>query len=322
MVVSPRKRILQTNIETRSNTPLEKAKSRGLPQPFRNYKFYLDIRAKTPSSLLSEIKNLGGQIEECLSKEVTHVISDTPESKFPTSHSSLGPPSPWTPSQTPSPATSTSAVDSEKRRCPTAPPSRAEAILAKVRNSSAKLINSGAVLETAKRLNCQIWSLSKTLQWLEKFRAKYGSSRSSRKPVEARVERKALISPSIKLENEANNTRPVHQELRAWPELRFDGRPGSSPYSTPSNSRHKNKKLSKRLDKDKEETPKKVTKNEEKQSTSTQKKKASGFCEICNLNFSDLEKHLVTSQHQQFIADQLNWTEVDELVSDWSWAEL
>jgi len=56
MVVSPRKRILQTNIETRSNTPLEKGKSRGLPQPFRNYKFYLDIRGKTPPSLLSEIK--------------------------------------------------------------------------------------------------------------------------------------------------------------------------------------------------------------------------------------------------------------------------
>ena len=265
------------------------------------------------------------QIEECLSREVTHVISDTPESKFPTSQTQcpVGPPSPWTPTQTPSPATSTSAVDSERRKCPlTAPPSRAEAILAKVRNTGkAKSTTTGSVLEAAKKFNCQLWTLSKTLQWLTKFKVKYGSSKansSSRSGSEIKVEKKHLIAPAIKLENEANNTRPVYLELKSWPVLRFDGRPGSSPFSIPSSSKQKVKKLAKRLDVDRDEPLVKTAKKEEKQSCA-QKKKTSGFCEICNTNFSELEKHLSTNQHQQFVVDQTNWTEVDQFCANiWS----
>ena len=177
------------------------------------------------------------------------------------------------------------------------------------------MIGSSSVLDLAKRLNCQIWSVNKTLQWLEKFRAKYGSSKSSSRKPEAKVEKKYLISPVIKIENEAGNTRPVYLELRSWPELRFDGRPGSSPFSVPSSSKHKNKKLSKRLDVDREEPVTKVPKKEEKQVCSSAKKKTSGFCEICNVNYSELEKHLVTNQHQQFVVDLQNWTEVDDFCS-------
>ncbi len=259
------------------------------------------------------------QIEECLSKEVTHVISDTPESKFPVSQGgAVGPPSPWTPTQTPSPATSTSALDSDRRKCSTAPPSRAETILSRVRNSGSRLTNSNSVLETAKKLNCQIWSLAKTLQWLTKFKAKYGSVKVSSRKTETRVEKKTLLPPALKLENEAQLTRPNYLELKAWPVLRFDGRPGSSPYSIPSSSKQKVKKLAKRLDVDREENQAtaKVPRKEEKQSCSAQKKKTSGFCEICNINFSELEKHLVTTQHQEFVFEQANWTEVDQFCID------
>ncbi len=63
-MVSPRKRILQTNIETRSQTPLDKVKSKVFPRAFKTYRFYLDVR-KPPLTLLEDIKYLGGVSRKC-----------------------------------------------------------------------------------------------------------------------------------------------------------------------------------------------------------------------------------------------------------------
>jgi len=323
-MVSPRKRILQASTTTRpavaGTTPISgKVKSRvKIPLAFKEYKFYLDIRGKAKASLIEDLKNLGGQLEECLSKEVTHVISDSPEWKFPSAACTAGPPSPWTPTQTPSPATSTSVDSADRRRCVTAPNSRAEAILAKVKGSGSRLPSSSSVLDTARRLNCQIWSQAKTLAWLAKFKSKYGSIKPSSltKDKEGKSDSKAqrvLASPCIKLENEVKNTRPVYQELKQWPVLYFDGRPGSSPFSVPS-CKQKTKKLAKRLDVQREQPVKKVVKKEDKPVCPVKKRTTGGFCEICNKNFSELERHLATEQHTQFVTEQENWAEVDQCI--------
>jgi len=320
-MVSPRKRILQASTTVRppaGGTPPVNGKLKTkvkIPLAFKDFKFYLDIRGKAKASLIEDLKNLGGQLEECLSKEVTHVISDSPEWKFPVSTAACtaGPPSPWTPTQTPSPATSTSVDSADRRRCVTAPNSRAEAILAKVKGSGSRVASSSSVLDTARRLNCQIWSQAKTLAWLAKFKSKYGNIKSSSKDREGRSDtKKVLTSPCIKLENEVKNTRPVYQELKQWPVLYFDGRPGSSPFSVPS-CKQKTKKLAKRLDVQREQPVKKVVKKEEKPACPV-KKRSGGFCEICNKNFSELERHLTTEQHIQFVTDQENWAEVDQCV--------
>ena len=232
-----------------------------------------------------------------------------------------GPPSPWTPAQTPSPATSTSTLDSDRRRH--VPSTRAEVILARAKNSGSVVASSNSVLAKARRLGIKnLWSLEKTLVWLTKFKAKAQaqarelSLRGSR--TEPRVEKNVLQHPAIKLESEANLTRPYTLELKTWPLLRVDGRPGSSPYSIPSSSKHK-QKLAKRLDVDRDEnraTVKVIPRKEEKQSPPAQKKKTNGFCEICNSNYSDLEKHLATAEHQLFVSDTSNWAEVDQLCID------
>ena len=245
---------------------------------------------------------------------MTHVITDAPLSQLPGSQSSVaGPPSPWTPTQTPSPATPSSAFDSERRRG--APQSRAEAILSRVRNC--RVNSGGSVLETAKRLNCQIWALNKTLPWLAKCKAKYGPLKKGSKPTEQAEIKRPLVAPVIKLESLVSNTRPVVLELKSWPELRFDGRPGSSPFSTPSSSKPRVKKQTKRLEveKEKEEVSPRVSKKEEKQTCGGHKRRTGGFCEICNINYSELEKHLVTKQHQLFVIDQNNWSDVDIICS-------
>ena len=284
------------------------------------------------------------QIEEFFSKEVTAVITDTPESQFPgltktEKGAVFGPPSPWTP-RTPgqSPATSTSTstsiLDSDRKRASIKPPSRAGAILARAKNSKVTSSNSTQVLETAYNLNIGIWSVLKTIEWVEKYRIKYGASKDKDKDkystpprvskVEKRVpkvEKKVLLPPSLKLEstNSDENTRPSYFELKAWPQIRYDGRPGCSPFSTSGSSGAKLsvKKLAKRLDVDREEHPSAVkSARKDSPSIATQKKKIKGFCEICNKNFSDLDQHLVTEKHREFITRQSNWTEVDQFCID------
>jgi len=167
------------------------------------------------------------------------------------------------------------------------------------------------VLEKAKSLDCSIWSLAKTVVWFEKFKQRYGAIASLQKSEEPRRSgKRQLVTPCLKLENECNNTRPLYSELKAWPELYFNGRPGSSPFSVPSDKQKSAKQLAKRLDVEREQ-PKKILKKEE----TPAKKKSGGFCEICNLSFGELEKHLSSEQHQQFVTNPDNWKELDESIS-------
>ena len=232
----------------------------------------------------------------------------------------IGPPSPWTPSQTPSPATSTSAIDStDRRKCPTAPNSRAEAIRARAR-TSARSDSSATVLDKARRLGISdknIWSLTKTLQWLLKHKTKHGLSKGSGSKEKSRSEKKQLISPAIKLEDENGLSRPVYKELTSWPVLRFDGKAGCSPFSLPSNSKPRTRKFARRVGIDQADNnlKKKVEKKEVKK---VRKSKSSGFCEICNTNFSQFENHLESQQHKDFVDNSSNWSNIDNFSSSLS----
>ena len=241
-------------------------------------------------------------VEEFFSSQATHVITDLPEEQIPTassqSASNLGPAplSPWTPS----PVTSTPISN---RRL--GPSSRAEAILSKVKQST-KVVNS--VLEKAVQLQIQIWSYTKILAWLQKYHLKVGRHHQRQSDSKVKVSGlKPLASPCIKLESVDASSKPYYFELKSWPSLHFEGRPGSSPFSS-SGARAKTKKLAKRLDinpepKKKEEVPPKP-------------KRTRGFCEICNENFEGLELHLATDRHINFVNAPNNWTEVTSLLFD------
>jgi hypothetical protein len=240
-------------------------------------------------------------VEEFFSSQATHVITDLPEEQIPTassqSSSNLGPAplSPWTPS----PVTSTPISN---RRL--GPSSRAEAILSKVKQT-AKVVNT--VLEKAVQLQIQIWSYSKILAWLQKYHLKVGRHQQRQSDSKVKVSGlKPLVAPCIKLESTDASSKPYYFELKSWPSLHFEGRPGSSPFSS-SAARAKTKKLAKRLDinpepKKKEEAPPKP-------------KRTRGFCEICNENFEGLELHLSTDRHVNFVNAPSNWTEVDQFVT-------
>ena len=250
------------------------------------------------------------------------MISDNPD--IPAVHAqTLGPPSPWTPSQTPSPATSTSAIDStDRRKCPTAPNSRAEAILAKARTPiSIGHSSSGSVVEKAVRLGIKhIWSLSKTIQWLLKYKTKYGFHKLDASKEKSKSEKKQLVHPALKLEEDSPNSRPIFSELKNWPVLRFDGKPASSPYSLPSTSRQKSRNFARRvgIEPDQKEILKRSKEAEKKESKRPRKsnKKTEGFCEICNDHFSKFQKHLESQQHREFVDNSSNWSKIDSFTFD------
>jgi hypothetical protein len=311
-MVSPRKRVLQA-----SHAPGSTARAKP-PTPFSSFRFFIDLKSKgaKTTSLIEDINALGGQLEEFFSKSVTHLITDCPEERLPSTSSrpivSAGPPSPWTPSPV------TSASPASTRR-PLAS-SRTESILAKVKQPNKSVEVTSTLPDKAAQLGIQIWSLTKTIIWLAKFRAKYGSLSQVRngeqRPRSAVKGVRVLASPCIKLESTTHCTRPVYAELKVWPSLHLDGRPGSSPFSVPS-ARQKTKKLARRLDIKREPTL--LKKKEENQ---TKARKTGGFCEICNTSYPDLERHLITDLHTGFVTAPENWAELDQLVTGTSSALL
>ena len=207
----------------------------------------------------------------------------------------------WTNGPTTAPPAPPASPASTRRPLPS---SRAEAILSKVRQPAKVVSVPVGLLEKAVQLGIQIWSYTKTVAWLVKYRAKYGSA--GRQPEGRRGPRAArqLLAPCIKLDNCDGSTRPVFSELKAWPSLHFDGRPGASPFSVPS-ARQRNKKLARRLDVQLEPTARRKEDSQQKAA-----KKVRGYCEICNTDFENLEAHLVTDQHLRFVSVASNWAEV------------
>jgi len=284
-------------------TPANDKKSKkSYPAAFTKYKFYLDVKSsKVKSNLVDDIIALGGTLLDFLTKEVTHVISEGPEWKFLLStNGSCGPPSPWTPgTATPSPSTS---LDGDKAR---KPKSRVETFLGSTR--TAEKGNSNDILEVAKRFNCLVWSLNKTVNWLNKFKAKYGNLSPGVRPTQRHKERE-LHTPFIKLTSTLRHARPAIAEFKAWPKISLDGWAGTSPFSE-QKKKCKRKNLAKRLDLN-------GKKEEGKQKKECPKKKEGGFCEICNKSYSELERHLKGQSHTLFVKDLANWTELDSNIEN------
>ena len=279
--------------------------------------------SKTKTKLVEDISALGGNLVEFLTKEVTHVISEGPEWKFLVlSSGKCGPPSPWTPgAATPSPSTSLDGDRRQKVR------SRVESI---VGNAKAESIPGGDVIETAKKLGCQIWALNKTLAWLDKFKAKYGkicslSSSHSRQNSHTsashntsavtttsslvRPQQQDLAAPFIKLDSTLRHARPSFLELKTWPRINLEGYAGTSPFSDQRKSlKHRNRLSIGGAGDSRVES---LRVKEELRKKECAKKKVSGFCENCNVNFSELERHLRGEVHQKFVRNSANWKELD-----------
>ena len=168
------------------------------------------------------------------------------------------------------------------------------------RGAAVRTSPSNDILEVARRFRCHIWSLSKTVNWLAKFKAKYGNLCSGGSRAVPRHKERELVSPFIKLTSSVRHARPAIAELKSWPKISIEGWAGTSPFSD-QRKQAKRKNLAKRLDL--------ADKNPE---VNDCQKKDGGFCEICNKAYTDLERHLQQDLHAKFVRNLSNWTDLDQ----------
>ncbi|XP_059085279.1 protein DBF4 homolog B-like [Tigriopus californicus] len=154
-----------------------------------------------------------------------------------------------------------------------------------------------------------------------------------------------LVSPYIKFEATTRQHKPVIHEFKRFPKLFLGGKFLGSPFYPPDSSQ--NKFVHKRLnledtrekvepseepdhhrDKHAKSTRKESVRNPPKTPTkkrpatpsqtpgvSAQKRERPGFCELCNLEFTDLNTHIETEMHEYWGLNASHWVHVDSCIN-------
>ncbi|PFX20604.1 uncharacterized protein LOC111336681 [Stylophora pistillata] len=291
-------------------------------EPLKGCTFYLDLENyRKAGSLKARIKELGGAVEEFLSKDISCVVTNKKDADShcsPRSNSTPSPilsiPSPF-PGNTKSSSAKGSAIPSplSADSCGTeqnGPTSTKHNMRGKALAAHAAITykcGTSNVTANARNWGLQIVSLEKMLEKLEQ----YGSilkKPTSKALVTGRVAKQGvkpkvrkLHSPFIKVEDHSRAYKPLVHELKDWPKIYFDGSSGSGPFDPPKRDvEHKH---------DCREPAR-----AKRKSVHEDKNKKKGFCECCCLHYKDLDMHLHSDRHQAFARDSSNYKSLDELI--------
>ncbi|XP_076244092.1 uncharacterized protein LOC143185194 isoform X2 [Calliopsis andreniformis] len=184
-------------------------------------------------------------------------------------------------------------------------------------------------LYNAQSWGIPIWAIDKLQAWLDKIyasvkatdhlkRAKHSNRQSLNKDLKVRH----LKGSYLKFESFQRNTRPVFVELPVWPTLNFYGDPGSCPFNTkrrekPEKLRAEVKENREGIQPIKQEEDKEMTRRPRTTATRARRTEhlASGYCEICRISYRDLNKHVQSNQHLNFVQNNDNFLSLDTLIS-------
>lgn len=301
----------------------EKASSKLPYKPLASKKFYLDIKShKSRATITADILNLGGTVEEFLSREVSYVISTRGQQPAGGS-SSEQQPSPsgaLTPHQPLSSLPSTShdsplnldspREDTGKKRVRT----RAEVLLER---ACVRRQGTSDVLENARLWNVPVWPLTKLLKWLTALKesGRYKPSKTNgvvapKSSLSSSTKVTRLRAPFIKTEAFTRQYKPLYKELSTWPELNLFNPPGVSPFADPKQAKAR-------------QQPKSSTsalRNDQKDRRMRErargaKARESGYCELCSTTYTNLTLHLKSDSHITFVRNDKNYLYLDELIS-------
>ncbi|XP_068210836.1 titin homolog isoform X2 [Palaemon carinicauda] len=303
----------------------DKASSKLPYKPLFNKRFYLDLKGyRSTANITADIRNLGGIVEEFLSREVNYVISTRgsqgtggSSSELQPSPSTVHTASPHTPQQPFSSLPSTShdsplnidspREESGKKRVRT----RAEVLLER---ACVRRQGTCDVLENARLWNVPVWPLAKLLKWIAllkedgRYRPPQKSSAINHKHSSSSPKVQRLKSPFIKTESFSRQYKPVFKELTVWPELKLSNPPGISPFADPKQSKTpKTLKASSFQKDDFKERQKAKERN-------AGRNKESGYCELCTTNYPKLKLHLQSDTHLAFVRNDKNYQKLDELI--------
>ncbi|XP_046606051.1 uncharacterized protein LOC124298292 isoform X1 [Neodiprion virginianus] len=316
------------------------------PKPLEKNTFYLDIKNHVLSNKLeAKIKDLGGRIELFFGRSVTLVVSDRVDKSGQTSGDkvkwgwvsggsgglpslrSVELPTPTPTPPTPSPAAESPLANSTNLRgIASRPKSRADAMLERALTQPQQY--SVDPLKNAQNWGIPIWPTSKLQIWLDKIYVSLKGTCNLKQIQQLSVNKdtkvKQLKAPYIKFESFQRDTKPIFLELPAWPQLNFEGEPGTCPFDTKQREKKEitvsskdikeNKKVSilNQQDKDKD-----MTRRPRGGATRTRRTEqlVAGYCEICRIDYRDLKKHVRSDQHLNFVRNDDNFLSLDTLIN-------
>ncbi|KAF6301591.1 DBF4 zinc finger [Rhinolophus ferrumequinum] len=282
--------------------------------------FYIDLPSVTISEKLQkDIKDLGGRVEEFLSKDISYLISNKKEAKFAQTFGRISPvPSPESTynaeTTSPHPSHDGSSFKSPDSVCL----SRGKLLVEKAIKDH-DFIPSSSVLSNALSWGVKILHIDDIRYYIEQKKKELcllKKSSTSVRDVGKRVgigTQKArtgrLKKPFVKVEDESQVYRPFYLQLTNMPFINYSVQKPSSPFDVdkPSSIQKQTQvKLRIQMDGDKcDGIPIQLQLKE---------KKKKGYCECCLQKYEDLENHLLTEQHRNF-AQSNHYQVVDDIVS-------
>ncbi|XP_053464990.1 protein DBF4 homolog A isoform X1 [Nycticebus coucang] len=282
--------------------------------------FYLDLPSVTISEKLQkDIKDLGGRVEEFLSKDISYLISNKKEAKFAQTLGRISPvPSPesaYTAETTsPHPSHDGSSFKSPDTMCL----SRGKLLVEKAIKDH-DFIPSNSILSNALSWGVKILHIDDIRYYIEQKKKELyllKKSSTSVKDVGKRVGIGAqktrtgrLKKPFVKVEDMSQLYRPFYLQLTNMPFINYSVQKPCSPFDVDKpSSIQKQTQVKLRIQTDGDKcggTPIQLQLKE---------KKKKGYCECCLLKYEDLETHLVSEQHRNF-AQSNQYQVVDDIVS-------
>ncbi|XP_032108905.1 protein DBF4 homolog A isoform X2 [Sapajus apella] len=282
--------------------------------------FYLDLPSVTISEKLQkDIKDLGGRVEEFLSKDISYLISNKKEAKFAQTLGRISPvPSPesaYTAETTsPHPSHDGSSFKSPDTVCL----SRGKLLVEKAIKDH-DFIPSNSILSNALSWGVKILHIDDIRYYIEQKKKELyllkksstsvrdGGKRVGTGAQKTRTGR--LKKPFIKVEDISQRYRPFYLQLTNMPFINYSIQKPCSPFDVEKpSSMQKQTQVKLRIQTD----------GDKYGGTSVQlqlkEKKKKGYCECCLQKYEDLETHLLSEQHRNF-AQSNRYQVVDDIVS-------
>nr|XP_039328493.1 protein DBF4 homolog A isoform X2 [Saimiri boliviensis boliviensis] len=282
--------------------------------------FYLDLPSVTISEKLQkDIKDLGGRVEEFLSKDISYLISNKKEAKFAQTLGQISPvPSPesaYTAETTsPHPSHDGSSFKSPDTVCL----SRGKLLVEKAIKDH-DFIPSNSILSNALSWGVKILHIDDIRYYIEQKKKELyllkksstsvrdGGKRIGTGAQKARTGR--LKKPFVKVEDISQCYRPFYLQLTNMPFINYSIQKPCSPFDVEKpSSMQKQTQVKLRIQMD----------GDKYGGTSVQlqlkEKKKKGYCECCLQKYEDLETHLLSEQHRNF-AQSNRYQVVDDIVS-------
>ncbi|XP_007505005.2 protein DBF4 homolog A isoform X3 [Monodelphis domestica] len=276
--------------------------------------FYLDLTSVVISERLEkDLKELGGRVEEFLSKDISYLVSNKKEAKYAQTLGCLSPvPSPesaYTGGNTsPQPSCDGSSFKSPDPVCM----SRGKLLVEKAIKEH-DFIPSNSILSNALSWGVKILHIDDIKYYIEqKKKELYLIKKSSTSLREAgkrfgiqKTKTGRLKKPFVKVEDASHHYRPFYLQLSNIPLINYSVPKPCSPFDLDKTSALQKPTQAKQRNRVGCEAPGPARLRESKKK---------GYCECCSQKYEALQAHLLSEQHRNF-AQSTQYQVVDDIIS-------